>query len=61
MKKCKCHPLNHSLGCTPSIEINLKTNDIQNCYFEKIDTEHKHRGTKIKNFAKFVPGNEVHL
>lgn len=56
--KCKYHPLNHELGCTPCIEINLKTNDIPNCYFEKIDPEHKHKGTKIKDFAEFVLHNK---
>ena len=59
--KCKYHPINHDLGCTPCIEINLKTNDIPNCYFEKIDPEHKHKGTKIRDFAKFVLENEVNL
>ena len=38
-----------------------KTNDIPNCYFEKIDPEHKHKGMKIKDFAKFVIENGVNL
>ena len=52
--KCKYHPINHDNGCTPCIEINLKTRDIPNCFYEIIDPEHKHKGTKFEDFAKFL-------
>ena len=30
--KCKLHPQNHDLGCTPCIEKNLKMDEMQNCF-----------------------------
>lgn len=34
--KCKLHPANHDLGCTPCIEKNLKADEMPNCFFDKL-------------------------
>ena len=59
--KCKLHPLNHDMGCTPCIEKNLKMDEMPNCFFDKIDPEfdkidpeHKRKGTKTKDYAEFL-------
>lgn len=52
--KCKLHQINHDLGCTPCIEKNLKMDEMPNCFFDKIDPEHKRKGTKTKDYAEFL-------
>lgn len=52
--KCKLHPANHNLGCTPCIEKNLKADEMPNCFFNKIDPTHKRKGPKTKDYAEFL-------
>lgn len=52
--KCKLHPTNHDLGCTLCIEKNLKTDEIPNCFFDKIDPEYKRKGPKTRDYAEFL-------
>ena len=56
MKKCKMqiNPINLDMGCTPCIEKNLKMDEIQHCFYNKVDPEHKKTGTKVIDFAEFV-------
>ncbi len=56
--KCKLHPNNHDLGCTPCIEKNLKTDEMPNYFFDKIERDHKRKGTKTRDYAEFYI-NEV--
>ena len=57
--KCKLHPQNHDMGCTPCIEKNLKMDEMPNCFFDKIDPEHKRKGTKTKDYAEFLLKGEA--
>ena len=50
--KCKLHPANHDMGCTPCIEKNLRMDEMPNCFFDKIDPEHKRKGTSTKDYAQ---------
>lgn len=53
-RTCKLHPANHNMGCTPCIEKNLKADEMPNCFYNKVDPEHKRTGTKVRDFAEFV-------
>ena len=57
--KCKLHPLNHDMGCTPCIEKNLKMDEMPNCFFDKIDPEHKRKGKQeiMQNFCYVMNNN----
>ena len=46
------------MGCTPCIEKNLKMDEMPNCFFDKIDPDHKRKGTKTKDYAELYI-NEV--
>ncbi|WP_295581907.1 DUF6485 family protein [uncultured Oscillibacter sp.] len=34
--KCRCHPQNHSQGCTPCIEKELGKREIPSCFFDLV-------------------------
>jgi len=58
--KCKFHPNNHSNGCDPCIQKNLKLKELPNCMFKQINKDIS--GVKdfsIKGFVDFYNKNEA--
>ncbi|NBG88701.1 hypothetical protein ISALK_09330 [Isachenkonia alkalipeptolytica] len=36
---CKLHPVNHTRGCDPCIEKNLKAGEIPSCFFRSLNPD----------------------
>ena len=51
---CPHHPSNHDKGCTPCIEKNLRTGEMPNCFFHKVEGTVKRAGDTMEDFARLV-------
>ncbi len=52
--KCRWHPKNHTDGCTPCIQKNLKNGEIPSCFFNLTGKANQRKGDTIEDFAKLV-------
>lgn len=51
---CPMHPANHSRGCDPCIEKNLKAGEIPSCFFKSVHRDLSSvKGFTIQDFVAF--------
>lgn len=51
---CRFHPVNHSDGCSPCIEENLKNGEMPSCFINKAGLERRREGYFIEDFSRAV-------
>lgn len=57
--ECKLHPSNHTLGCNPCIQKNLKAGEIPSCFFHLFkDDISQLNDFSIEGFVKFYMENK---
>ena len=51
---CPLHPTNHSEGCNPCMEKNLRVGHVPNCMIYAVSKNEKPAGYTYADFADFV-------